>query len=283
MTQPDADTVRDLLRTECPEYAECPVLLVDGGWDNFTFRVGKRFAVRLPRREATVPLLLNEQRWLPLLAKRLPVAVPVPLHAGRPCDRFPRPWSVVPWISGVTAEDHRFATPDALLLAEALHALHRAAPEDAPANPFRGVPLEVRREAVEQRLQRLRGHAGVNAERLAAIWREACSGPAETERRWLHGDLHPRNVVVRHGSLVGLIDWGDLCGGDVATDLACGWTLIDTAAARAEFLRAYGATPAMAVRAVGWAIHMGSALAESGDSRHVEIGLATLDRVGTDR
>ncbi|HAW29186.1 MAG TPA: aminoglycoside phosphotransferase, partial [Planctomycetaceae bacterium] len=62
-----------------------------------------------------------------------------------------------------------------------------------------------------------------------------CSTPASTNRVWLHGDLHPRNVIIRDGTLVGVIDWGDLNGGDAATDLACAWLLLDTAVKRQEF------------------------------------------------
>lgn len=55
---------------------------------------------------------------------------------------------------------------------------------------------------------------------------------------WLHGDLHPANVVVRDGALVGLIDFGEMCGGDPATDLSAAWLLPDGAAGR--FFDAYG-------------------------------------------
>jgi aminoglycoside phosphotransferase (APT) family kinase protein len=43
----------------------------------------------------------------------------------------------------------------------------------------------------------------------------------------LHGDLHPRNVLVRDGRLAAVLDWGDLCGGDPATDLATLWWLFE--------------------------------------------------------
>jgi len=31
---------------------------------------------------------------------------------------------------------------------------------------------------------------------------------------WLHGDLHPGNVLVSDGCLSGVIDFGDLTSGD---------------------------------------------------------------------
>jgi aminoglycoside phosphotransferase (APT) family kinase protein len=205
------------------------------------------------------------------------------VFAGAPSDRFPWPWSVVPWISGTTAEGVRVGRRDTATVADTLAALHRPAPDDAPVNPFRGVALTTRNDLVEARLARLRSHPRIDAPRLAALWHDALAAPLAQERVWLHGDLHPRNVVVRGGRVVGLIDWGDLSGGDVATDLACAWTLIDSPVRRRELLDACGAPAAAVERARGWAVHLGLALADSGEPRHVPIGLDTLERVGSGR
>ncbi len=279
----DASGVRALLAAQCPRFGGEAIRLVDAGWDNFIFRLGREHAVRLPRRQAAVDFLLNEQRWLGQLSARLPIAVPTTVHAGVPGAGFPWPWSVVPWIPGTTAEEHRFGPQDALELAEVLLALHREAPAEAPSNPFRGVPLATRGELVAARLARLRAQPGIDQPRLRTLWGEACAAPLATDRRWLHGDLHPRNVVVRDGSLAGLIDWGDLSAGDVATDLACAWLLLDSPLDRQSFFTTYGASEAEVCRAMGWATHLGLALVDSGDARHVAMGLAALGRVGAGR
>jgi aminoglycoside phosphotransferase (APT) family kinase protein len=275
----DVPRVRRLLGEQCPALARKSIELAGEGWDNFTFRVGREHAVRLPRREPAVDLLRNEQRWLPPLATRLPVAVPALRHAGSPGEGFPWPWSLVDWLPGQTAESHRFGDADSELLARTLRALHAPAPDEAPVNPFRGVPLEATAGGVERRLARLRSHACVDTGRLAAIWRQGVEAPRALERRWMHGDLHPRNVIVRDGLVAGLIDWGDLNGGDVATDLACAWTLIAEPAVRRRFLDDYGASQADELRARGWAVHLGLALAGSREPHHEPLGLAALDRV----
>lgn len=277
----DAATVRYLLKAECPQFADQPIRLVDEGWDNFTFLVGARHAVRLPRRTLAVQLLVNEQRCLPLLAPRLSVEVPVPVHVGKPSDLFPWPWSVVRWIEGLTAENHAFHDDDIALLAETLRQLHQPAPDDAPINSHRGVPIATKRPVFDQRVDRL-VRPKIDVAQLAAVWREACAAPAADKRVWLHGDLHPRNVIVRNGSLVGLIDWGDLSGGDAATDLDCAWLLNLSAPHRRELLAAYGADEALVCRAKGWAILVGLALLESGEPRHTPLGLAALERVIAD-
>ncbi|WP_225858036.1 phosphotransferase [Rhodococcus wratislaviensis] len=37
--------------------------------------------------------------------------------------------------------------------------------------------------------------------------------------RWLHGDLHPANMIVRDRISAGVIDFGEMCAGDPATNL----------------------------------------------------------------
>jgi aminoglycoside phosphotransferase (APT) family kinase protein len=278
----EAATVRRLLEVDCPSLAKLPIWLVDEGWDNFTYRVGNQHAVRLPRRELAVGLIANEQHWLPLLAPRLPLATPVPVYVGKPSKLFPWPWSVVNWIPGCTAENHCFTPDDISVLAETLVALHQPAPEAAPVNPFRGTRVRTKNDVVEERLNRLGQRHQFDGPRLAVVWREVCDAPDAEQRVWLHGDLHPRNVVVRDGSLVGLIDWGDVNGGDPANDMACAWMLIEAKPLRREFLDAYGAEEALVSRAKGWALHIGLALVDSGEPRHVPMGRAALDRVLAD-
>jgi aminoglycoside phosphotransferase (APT) family kinase protein len=269
----DSALARDLLEAQYPAFATQPLTRVDEGWDNVTFRVGPDYALRLPRRKVAVELLLKEQRWLPVLAARLPIAVPRIVAVGLPSDRFPYPWSLVEWLPGQTADvaplDRRQAVP----FARVLRALHEKAPEEAPANPVRGVPLAARAPLVRARLDRL------TLPDLEKPWREALEAPVAEEAVWLHGDLHARNVVVSNGELVGLIDWGDLAAGDVATDLACAWMLFDEADARAAFLGAYRPTESERVRAAGWAVNFASALIDSGDPTHELLGWAIAHRL----
>lgn len=272
----DLSLAHALIRDQHPELADLELVLVDEGWDNVTFRLGRDHALRIPRRSAAVQLLLNERRWLPQLAPRLPVEAPVPVFDGFASPRLEWPWSIVRWVRGATADTATLHDDQAPVLARTLRALHHPAPAEAPANPFRGVPLSERREAVEERLERLR------LTQLRGPWARALEAPVARERVWLHGDLHPRNVVVREGRLAGMIDWGDLCGGDPATDLACAWMLFDAPARRA-FLDAYAPSEDVEARAAGWAVFFTSALLDTREPRHVRIGEAALGRFATAR
>ena len=55
---------------------------------------------------------------------------------------------------------------------------------------------------------------------------------------WCHGDIHPGNLILDRGELVGVIDFGDCCAGDPASDLAVCWWWFP-AAEREAFQRSY--------------------------------------------
>jgi aminoglycoside phosphotransferase (APT) family kinase protein len=54
---------------------------------------------------------------------------------------------------------------------------------------------------------------------------------------WIHGDLHPGNLIADGGSLRAIIDFGDVTSGDPAYDLAVAWLAFD-ADGRDAFRRA---------------------------------------------
>lgn len=281
----DERLIRDLLRSQHPDLAGLPLRHVATGWDNVTYRLGDALAVRLPRIRGAAALILLEQTWLPQLAGQLPIAVPVPVRQGAPGPGFGWPWSVVPWIAGRTADR---APPDAGqagVFGSFLASLHMPPPPGFPRNDWRGVPLASLSETIEPRLTALaEASAGlpVQAEAVWDRWRDAIRGPADVADTCIHADLHPRNVVVRDGTLAAVLDWGDMTAGDPAADLAAAWLLFPVTAHGAIW-SAYGPITAHTMaRAHGWAIFFGTALLESGragDPAMAMIGRRTLERV----
>ncbi|WP_369375608.1 aminoglycoside phosphotransferase family protein [Promicromonospora sp. Populi] len=212
-----------------PDLADRSLTLVANGWDNVMFRLGDYLALRLPRRALAGRLMRNEHRTLPLLAPRLPVPIPDPVRTGAPSAAlgYPWPWGVVRWVDGVPAASVPAAerTPWAEHLARVFVALHRPAPDDAPGNQFRGVPIETRSESFEERLQLLPDRLH---ERARAIWSAALAAPAyDGAPVWLHGDPHPANLVADRGRLAAVIDFGDVTSGDPASDLGMMWLTFD--------------------------------------------------------
>ncbi len=272
----DEQGVRALLRAGAPDLDDLPLQLVSEGWDNATWRLGRELAVRIPRRALAAPLIAHEHRALPELAPRLAdvgVLTPVPIVAGMPSADFPWPWSVVPWIDGRDAlgESRASAVRLAPALARCLLALHRPAPIDAPSNPLRGVPLRLRDPAMRERLQMPGTPAAIDD-----AWRAGLDAGLSTEHVWVHGDLHPGNILVDDGGLVALIDFGDVTAGDPAYDLAVSWLLFD-AAGREAFRRETDGRydDSTWLRARGWAAYIALVLSTQSDDRPA---LAALGR-----
>ena len=251
----DEGLVRSLLADQHPDLDHLSVIKVDAGWDNTLWRLGDELLIRLPRRAVAAPLIVNEQRWLPDLASRLPLPVPTPVRVGRPSDDFPWSWSIVPWLDGSPGDRRAITEPEdaARRLGRFLRALHHGAPPEAPQNPFRGVPLSQRATTFEARVAELSTEIDVPGTRR--VWDRACAAaPWPGPPMWLHGDLHPANTLVLHGTLAGVIDFGDVCSGDPATDRAAAWMLLPDGAIE-TFIDAYGVVDAdLEHRSLGWAI-----------------------------
>lgn len=266
---PDAEVtitsalVGDLLAEQHPDLADLPCHLAVNGWDNATFRLGDDLAVRLPRRAVAAELILHERCVLPALAGSLPLPVPVPVRHGAPGAGYPWSWQVVPWFDGEAAGVEPLPPATAPTLGRFLRALHRPAPEGAPTNPFRGVPLGDRADRFRQRVAAL-DRRGVDTAPLQDSFARAVDAPRSSVPCWVHGDLHPRNLLLRGRDLAAVLDWGDVTGGDPATDLAVGWLAYDADGRRA--LRETYAVddPDRWVRAAGWAAHLAAALLGAG-------------------
>jgi aminoglycoside phosphotransferase (APT) family kinase protein len=278
----DDGLVRRLLADQHPDLAGLPLTLVANGWDNAVFRLGGDLAVRLPRRQLGADLVVNEQRWLPELASRLPLPVPVPLRVGLPSGDYPWNWTVVAWFDGDVAADVTLAAPtfEARRLGGFVDALHAPAPADAPLNPFRGQPIAELRPRVVTSIERL--GASIDARAVAArLDRLTDVDDWHDTPVWLHGDLHSANVVVRDGTICAVIDFGDITSGDPAVDLAIGWMLFDGAAL--DVFRASAGTVDDATwsRAQAWALHFALLyLLHSADSpRFGRMGAHLLERV----
>jgi aminoglycoside phosphotransferase (APT) family kinase protein len=275
----DATLVRALLEQQHPDLAPLILVAAESGFDNALYRLGPHLAVRLPRRELGARFIVHEQRWLPLLAERLPLPIPAPVRSGEPGCGYPWRWSVVPWLHGVTADVSRPAADQASVLAGFMQALHVSAPADAPRNEYRGVPLQQRATATEARIRHFEDLQGPLAPGLRRIWDHALATGQSTVSTWLHGDLHPRNVLCQDGRLSGILDWGDLCTGDRATDLAAIWVLLDEPAARAQAMSCYGADEESWTRARGWALAISVLLAgmlEPGEAHYRAIAANTM-------
>ncbi|PWI12836.1 aminoglycoside phosphotransferase [Streptomyces sp. Act143] len=243
-----ADLVRELLHEQHPDLADLALHEVPGGWGNQMWRLGDELAVRMQRMDRTPELQLKERRWLPELAPRLPLPVPTPVRCGEPSERFPKHWTVMTWVPGEPL-DHgtiRRGPHAADTLAGFLRALHVPAPPDAPVATDRGAHPRDCTGGFDDFF-----HAVVPddiAADVREVWDDAVAAPAwQGPPMWVHGDLHPANVVVSDGTLAGIVDFGDLFAGDPAWDLAAAWVLLPAGTA-ARFFDTYAHADEAAIR-----------------------------------
>ncbi|MFC4942815.1 phosphotransferase [Pseudonocardia sp. GCM10023141] len=152
-TQPSVPvaTVRALLVRQFPQWAHLPVTAgPSAGAGNALFRLGDDLVVRLPLHPGSAAAVALELTWLPRLAPRLPLAIPIPVAAGVPDETFPWPWAAFRWLPGTSVDtfqdiDHRDV---AERLGQFVAALRNTDVTGAPASlrphPLEGDDSEVR-------------------------------------------------------------------------------------------------------------------------------------------
>lgn len=220
--------VRSLVSEQFPQWSELPIRPVEvQGWDNRTFRLGDRMAVRLPSSDGYVAGLVREERTLEVLGSSFRVAIPRVVATGSPSAAFDRPWSVREWIEGSTltvvdARDRERAISgvgDALKELQACDTV--GGPWAGSASAYRGSHVSAVGEDVQGRLPLLDRR---RAEGCRALWDEAVATVWTESPVWVHGDVAPGNMLFdTSGRLAALIDFGQTCVGDPACDLAFAW------------------------------------------------------------
>ena len=250
--------VAGLIADQFPHWAGLDVTpSPESGWDNRTFRLGPKMAVRLPSAAAYAPQVDKEAAWLARLAAVLPLPVPEVLATGRPGRGYPFGWSVRRWIDGGSASAFDGHAPEVLAreLAGFLNALHQSRPPGGPGpgphNFHRGGDVRI----YDQDLRRALGQLGgsVDAAAVGRIWAAACASSHAGPPAWLHGDVAAGNLLVADGRLTAVIDFGCCAMGDPACDLTAAWTLFD-APERALFAHVLDRDPGQWRRARGWAV-----------------------------
>lgn len=280
--------VETLIADQFPQWSGLRVReVLPNGWDNRTFRLGDEMSIRLPSAERYVAQVEKEQRWLPVLARQLPLAIPTPLETGEPSDDYPWRWSVYSWIEGETAVADRIKDmPEfARDLSGFLSALHgidtTGAPSAGQHNFYRGGALSVYDGETRRAIEISKQNSDLDTEAFTDIWDIALSSTWQDLPVWIHGDVSSGNLLVRDGELSAVIDFGGLAVGDPACDLSIAWTMFDDASRRAyrERLDLDDATWA---RARGWtlwkALIIISGISDS-NAAEAKTSLRTVERI----
>lgn len=250
----DEALVRRLLAAQFPHWARLPVrALPAGGTDNAIFRLGDELSVRLPRRRGGGGSFADEFEWLPKLAPRVPLRIPRPVARGAPGEGYPHEWAIFDWLDGDDAASAPLDLPHAAVdLADLLDALRRIDLPGGPPPGNRGGPLRPRDAPTRAGIVAL-GDL-IDARSVTAAWEEALAA-AEWDGPpvWIHGDLDARNLLVRDGRIIGVLDWESMCVGDPACDVKVAWAVLD-ADTRPIFRAQLDIDDATWARSRGWAL-----------------------------
>lgn len=267
----DTALVQHLIATQFPEWASLEVKPVElSGWDNKTFHLGKHMTVRLPSHADYSSQVETEQYWLPKLAPQLPLAIAMPIAMGKPALGYPLHWSIYKWIEGNTASVERIKNlPQfAVALAEFLNALQKCDPTGGPLagehNFYRGGALATYDTETREAIASL--DDSTYAEITTEIWNLALSSTWQSPPVWVHGDIAIGNLLVNNGQLSAVIDFGQLCIGDPACDLAIAWTLF-TEESRDAFRATLKLDSATWARGRGWTLWKALCWAFPGEKR----------------
>jgi aminoglycoside phosphotransferase (APT) family kinase protein len=254
----DEQLARRLVDRQFPQWADLPITRVEAdGWDNRTFRLGDDLTVRLPSGDWYALQVDKEQRWLPVLAPRLPLPIPAPVARGEPGEGYPYAWSVYRWLEGEIASEAGIGdlTGFAIALAEFLVALQGIDATDGPApgrhNFFRGGPLATYADETLRSIDALGGE--ISGAAALRVWEEAMAAGWEGDPVWFHGDVATGNLLLRDGRLAAVIDFGTSGVGDPACDVVIAWTLF-TGAGRDAYRSTLGVDPGTWSRGRGWAL-----------------------------
>ncbi|HEX9551631.1 MAG TPA: phosphotransferase [Streptosporangiaceae bacterium] len=140
-------------------------------------------------------------------------------------------------------------------LADFLAALYLIDPVGGPPpgthNFFRGGPLTVYDGETRDELQALEGH--IDAALAAEVWQAALDATWDGSAVWFHGDAQPGNLLLDHGRLSAVLDFGTCGVGDPACDTTIAWTFLSGTSSRV-FRERLPVDSATWVRGRGWAI-----------------------------
>jgi aminoglycoside phosphotransferase (APT) family kinase protein len=187
---------------------------------------------------------------------------PAPAHPraggdGSPGCGYPWPWSVYRWLEGDPAATSPVADPSqfAADLADFLAALYqvdsRGGPVGGQHSCFRGGPVAVWDAQAREAIATLNGE--IDAGRAVEVWEAALGAAWHGPPVWVHGDVSPANLLVDHGRLSAVIDFGCSAVGDPACDTVIAWTFL-TGDSRRIFQARLPVDDATWARGRGWAL-----------------------------
>ena len=217
--------------------------LVGEGWNCIAYLVNDELIFRFPKRSGLWEELQREIAFLAFAADRLPLPVPRYERVSPESVAAPNGYAVYRYLPGDTldadwlspVEKDAAAAPIAMFL-KALHTLEPASvitgslPREDPRGESEKYLATAKRDIVPRLLSS-------EAKRLVELLELHLEDSQNFEGKAvvLHADLSSEHVLMKHGSIAGVIDFGDVNWGDADYDFMylfvdCGETFADSVA-----------------------------------------------------
>lgn len=197
------------------------------GFDTTVYQVNNQFVFRFPRQEKGRNAMENENKILRELYKnnfQSPYLLPEPLFYSQG-EEGEYPFVGFSYISGhelAKEKDVDLLQNEAGRLGLFLKRLH-AVPgkEMLPEDVLKRLSSRKRKPMLKEMLPELQEVCEPHImEMLQSYLREIPDWENPESTHFVHGDLHPKNMIAQKGKLTGVIDWGDAHFGHPASDLA---------------------------------------------------------------
>jgi aminoglycoside phosphotransferase (APT) family kinase protein len=218
----DAGVVDRLLGEQAAHLAFGPARYIDEGWSSWAYTASDGvddWILRFPKRAFVARELEREMSALPCIAAAVHLPVPRFALEGRPSDLFPHRFTGYRKLPGSLAIDGLDERIDCAAVGQSLGRFLAALHE------VRGVPLvspgpsDMEREEATTQLAEFGSSISADAREFALAVIEL-PAPPPREVVLCHNDLFPEHILVEGGLPAGVIDWGEVGGGDPASDLA---------------------------------------------------------------
>lgn len=253
----DDQLVTELLTSQFSKWSNLSLSRVSpDGTDHVMFKLGEDMVVRLPRILSASKNLKRESDCLKQLSGKVSMPIPKLIALGKPDKHYPFYWSIGTFLKGNNLSTHVdidlfCATESLACFVNELHDVDTS----LGVKSRRGVHPKNYSDEVMASIEQLRDCYDIS--RLKKYWQSIMDTPDWCgPPKWIHGDLHPGNLLVLDKKISAIIDFGLAGIGDPACDLMVAWTLLDTKA-RAVFKTTVQIDEDSWMRAKGWAFYLG--------------------------
>jgi aminoglycoside phosphotransferase (APT) family kinase protein len=231
----------EIIQEQFPALHAQYIALLGVGWDNTAFLINDAIIFRFPRRQIALPLLEAEMRSLPIIAPKVPLAVPVPEWIGKPAKTYPWPFMGYRALPGMTACHAELSDSERMKIApilaqflRALHSIPLSVSQDCalPCDLMEKLNCEKLIPKIKKNLEDLTVFGLIDKELdFSDFLTKEFSAPEVSAI--VHGDFYIRHLLVNEAhELTGVIDWGDIHIGDPAVDLSIVHSFLPTDAHR---------------------------------------------------